>query len=284
MNLQKLQSFLKICQHNSFSSAAKELYISQQGISKLISGMEKELGIPLFIRNKKGIQLSPEGKLFQSYAEDIIARDLRFHHELELLCSQKRSCSIAVTSGFLFIAEEKINHVHPEIELIETYDYSCDEYVLNREVPFGISVLPVTHKQLASHPITRYRICVFCSENHPFAEKSELRLSDFENQQIVLFSKRFKINHVFREALVHEHIDYVTICETENMMHLYNRCSSSNMLGIGIAFPNSIYQLYHLKMIPLHEDFFWEPCFITRKDVCFTEDTRILFEKLKKLF
>ena len=52
----------KICETHSFSAAARELYVTPQGISKSIDKLEKELGVPLFARTRTGIELTAMGR------------------------------------------------------------------------------------------------------------------------------------------------------------------------------------------------------------------------------
>ncbi len=47
MEIRKLECFLKVCETGSISGASEQLYISQQGISRIISSLEKELGTVL---------------------------------------------------------------------------------------------------------------------------------------------------------------------------------------------------------------------------------------------
>ncbi|MDD5921622.1 MAG: LysR family transcriptional regulator [Eubacteriales bacterium] len=58
--MNKYQTFLKIVELGSFTDAARELNYSQSAISHMIHSLEEELGIPLFIRSKSGLQMTYE--------------------------------------------------------------------------------------------------------------------------------------------------------------------------------------------------------------------------------
>ena len=65
-NLSQYKIFYEVAKAGNISKAAKELYISQPAISKAISKLEESLGIKLFSRNSRGVQLTREGAiLFQ---------------------------------------------------------------------------------------------------------------------------------------------------------------------------------------------------------------------------
>ena len=55
MQINFLKSFLVLYQELNLSKACKRLYITQQGLSKQIQSLEKELNVVLFIRSKKGV-------------------------------------------------------------------------------------------------------------------------------------------------------------------------------------------------------------------------------------
>lgn len=59
---QKYEAFLHVAETGSFKQAAHDLGYTQAGISYLISSMEKELGIPLFVRDYGGAHLTNEGR------------------------------------------------------------------------------------------------------------------------------------------------------------------------------------------------------------------------------
>ncbi len=64
--------FCEVAKHNSFSKAAKALYMTQPAVSQIISQLEGELGIRLFTRVSKGVILTNEGKQLFEYANSAI--------------------------------------------------------------------------------------------------------------------------------------------------------------------------------------------------------------------
>ena len=76
MNLGSIQYFLKAAECSHFSKAADSLFVSQSTLSKAIASLEKEMGVPLFERQGKGVTLTPYGKTFYTFAQ-------RAMHELK---------------------------------------------------------------------------------------------------------------------------------------------------------------------------------------------------------
>lgn len=59
--------FWEVAKCQSFSKAAKQLYMTQPAISQAIMNLEKELDIRLFIRNSKGVSLTDDGQILFEY-------------------------------------------------------------------------------------------------------------------------------------------------------------------------------------------------------------------------
>ncbi len=72
MDVGLLKAFLEIQRTRHFGRAANNLYISQSAISARIRQLECELGIALFSRNRNNIELTPAGRRFHHFAEQII--------------------------------------------------------------------------------------------------------------------------------------------------------------------------------------------------------------------
>jgi DNA-binding transcriptional LysR family regulator len=68
MTLQQLQYFLEAARRSSFSAAAEALSMAQPSMSDQIRRLEAELGVPLFVRSGRGLELTEAGRLLQPHA------------------------------------------------------------------------------------------------------------------------------------------------------------------------------------------------------------------------
>ena len=69
MDYRHLKYFMEVAQQKSFSKAARSLHISQSAISRMIKSLEDEMGVTLFIRNAKTVELTAPGTIFLNYAK-----------------------------------------------------------------------------------------------------------------------------------------------------------------------------------------------------------------------
>lgn len=73
MKIENLKIFLTVARVLNIHKAADELFLSHQNLSFIIKNMEKELGMTLFTRGKKGLQLTTDGYDFLQVAEPIVS-------------------------------------------------------------------------------------------------------------------------------------------------------------------------------------------------------------------
>ena len=62
--------FYIVAEYGNISKAAKKLFVSQPAVTKSIKNLEENLGIKLFNRNSKGVQLTEEGKVLYEYVKN----------------------------------------------------------------------------------------------------------------------------------------------------------------------------------------------------------------------
>ncbi|MBT4612235.1 MAG: LysR family transcriptional regulator, partial [Gemmatimonadetes bacterium] len=75
MNLQHLRYFLAVSRSNSFTQAARQLHVTQPTVSGGVAELEKELGVRLFHRAGRKVELTLEGRTLSNYAlriEDLV--------------------------------------------------------------------------------------------------------------------------------------------------------------------------------------------------------------------
>lgn len=73
MELLQLKYFEAVARHRNYTKASEELFISQPALSSAIKRLEQDLGAPLFIRCKSGVELSEYGNIFLPSARAILA-------------------------------------------------------------------------------------------------------------------------------------------------------------------------------------------------------------------
>jgi DNA-binding transcriptional LysR family regulator len=83
MELRHLRSVVAIARHGSFTKAGEELHLAQSAVSQQLSRLESELGITLFTRSSRSVELTPEGALVLDYAQRVLSEVDGLRDELD---------------------------------------------------------------------------------------------------------------------------------------------------------------------------------------------------------
>ncbi len=159
-HLSQYRIFYEVARCGNISRAAKELYISQPAISKAIVKLEESLGTRLFLRNSRGVQLTPEGNvLFQHVAAafDSLSRgekELKRIHDFhigQLKIGVSNTLCKYVLLPYLKSFVEKYPHVNITIESQSTAHTL--EMLEARKIDIGLVAEPRAKRGLNFTPV-----------------------------------------------------------------------------------------------------------------------------------
>jgi DNA-binding transcriptional LysR family regulator len=137
MELRHLRTIAAVARHRSFTKAGEELHLAQSAISQQIRRLEGELGIEVFRRNSRSVELTAEGRVILGYAKRVLAEVDGLHSELEelsgLLRGQLRIGGVYPTGPYdLFSMLAEFRAAHPEVSIHMTEDTQDDLLVALR--------------------------------------------------------------------------------------------------------------------------------------------------------
>ncbi|WLG47344.1 LysR family transcriptional regulator [Pseudomonas sp. FP1740] len=96
MNLKFLETFVWVARLQSFSLTAEKMFSTQAAISSRIASLEEELGLRLFVRDSRGVSLTPEGVKVLDYAEQMLEVQRALKHSLDNTSQQQGLVRIGV--------------------------------------------------------------------------------------------------------------------------------------------------------------------------------------------
>ena len=193
MDLDQLHTFLEIVRLKSFSKAAQTCFRTQPAISAQVRQLEQEMNATLFDRLGTRISLTTAGKIFARYSEQIL--DLRRQaqdeiHELEraprgeLVIAANEATCIHVLP--MFFAEYKKRFTNVQLNVDRSYGAKVLEAVLENQVDFGITQLPVDERRIQVMRIHSDQIVLIVPPGHPLLEKPAVTCYDLLTYQLLL--------------------------------------------------------------------------------------------------
>ena len=120
LNFEYYKVFYYVSKYGSLTRAASVLMTSQPSVTRTIHNLENEIGCRLFIRSKKGVELTPEGRVFYEYISAACAQIFKGENQLTRMVSLENGtvCISATETALhccLFRAVEKFNHQYPNV-------------------------------------------------------------------------------------------------------------------------------------------------------------------------
>ncbi len=245
-NLLKYLAFVKTVDTGSFTKAADSLNYAQSSVSKMIADLEKEWGISLLQRNKKGVCLTSSGEEILPYARKIVSDFEEIQQKVnEINGIQSGIVRIgtfsSVAINWLPDLFAKFQEGYPGIDyemLLGDYD-EVEKWIDEGRVDCGFLRLP-TGGDLDVISLKKDEYKAVLPANHPLAKKELLDYEDLNEQPFLLLEHggKTEVSELLERNHAHPNIRFTT-WEDYAIMAMVERG-----LGIGVL-PEMI-----LKRIP----------------------------------
>lgn len=240
MELEYLKEFLVMAKRRDMAEAADELYVSHSAVSRHMRRLEEDMGVELFDRTSRTMQLNAYGEIFQKYAQELLAVEHRCKREL--LAELEKRGNVLRLAALFGIAYYKICHIfnlfqqrHPECQLfiyeadtkenfLRLYRKECDfAFVLSKTLDVGADY--------EGYVVSEDRLAAVVSKEHPLAKASGLTPQMLEGEPLILPDENSGMYDYCRDYFQGSSVSpevKVTTLHTENMINLSEK-------GMGIA-------------------------------------------------
>ncbi|MDB5515952.1 MAG: hypothetical protein JWQ17_2710 [Tardiphaga sp.] len=188
----QLQTVLALAEYGSFIAAASLLKTSQPAVTRTIKHVEDVLGIKLFDRSTRSVQITAAGKEFVAVAARI-QNDLKITlRSMRELSDQRRgqiiiSSIMSVANGKLpgLVSAYRLDHPGIELHVRDGVHGTVIEDVRSGAADFGITYLDDLPDPFLSVQVGREGFTVVLPRNHELARKKTLSLSDLKDVPLV---------------------------------------------------------------------------------------------------
>ncbi|KIL40271.1 LysR family transcriptional regulator [Gordoniibacillus kamchatkensis] len=201
MDMRHLQYFLEAARWKSFTKAAQALYITQPTISKMIKNLEEELGVALFDRIGKRIELTDAGSVLLTQAQHMVKSFEEMTSHLDELTKVKRGririgLPPMVGASFFPKVIGQFREQYPGImlQLFEDGSKKVEADVGAGELDIGVVLLPTNEEQFASFPFVKQRLMLVVHPSHRLAGSREASLLDLKDDAFLLFHENFALH------------------------------------------------------------------------------------------
>jgi DNA-binding transcriptional LysR family regulator len=206
MTLQQLTYFLAAAEHGSFSAAAQSLFMAQPSLSEQIRRLEAELGVTLFARVGRGLELTEAGRLLQPHAERTLAaaretaESVREVRELEggtVEFGTFGSAHHYLLAGLV----EDFRKRHPNVRVRAVGQNSAEvaDAVREGRLEAGLVALPVDDRGLEVRPAMREEVLYVSAD--PERLQEPMTAERLATAPLILFDARWAAEDPMRRQL-----------------------------------------------------------------------------------
>ncbi len=219
-----LRYFREVARQGSLRHAASRLFVAQSALSRHIVALEEELGAALFERHARGMTLTPAGRLFLGYADEVHARldDVRARiQEFEKL--RRGHVDIACVEGLLsgllpaFVDAYAARHDAITLSISAFGSSAVAEAVAEHRVDLGIVFGQSPRSDLLELARMMQPLCAIVGPGHPIARQASCRLADLQPYRVVLPNRSFGIRQLIDRVSAQGRFELRTMVETNTL-------------------------------------------------------------------
>lgn len=208
INFELYKIFYHCAENKSFSTAARKLFITQSAVSQSVKGLEKQLGVTLFHRKSRSIQLTSEGELLFSYvsqAFNFLKTAEEKLQEFEGLSSGEIRIGVSdsICKYFIMPYIKKFGQMYPNImvKVINRTTPQLLDVLKSGLIDIAISTLPVNEDVFNVSPFITVEDIFVASNKYKELKGNEISLQELNRYPLVLLqsdsSTRKSVDHFF---------------------------------------------------------------------------------------
>jgi len=181
-----------VADYGSFNAAAITLNISQPVLTRTVQRVEAQLGITLFDRNTRSVEITEAGKEFVALSERVLNDMQIYMQAIEQRTDQKRGqvvissvMSVACTVLPKIIARYKQSHPGVDLYIYEGVHGNVIENVRSSVADFGLTYLDDISPMFEEKPLSTEAFHVVLSKGHPLQKRKQIAWEALKNEQLI---------------------------------------------------------------------------------------------------
>jgi len=196
MNLRDLQYIIAVADSRHFGKAAKRCFVSQPTLSGQVKKLEDELGVTIFERTNRSVEITPGGETIVTHARQImeqvdVIRQLA-RAQQDPLAGPLRLGAIPTLSPYLMpLILKPLQKQYPQMHLVlsEELTDALLERLRNHEIDAALLATPVDEQDLETLPLFDEPFWIAYPRGHAFYTRDRITLQDLKHENLLLLAE-----------------------------------------------------------------------------------------------
>lgn len=272
MDTRDIRCFRLVYEERSINKAAHQIFITPQGLSRIIVKLENELQTQLFQRTANGTIPTESGHYFYTQSQELLYHLEDLKQKMQQLNHRQRTIRIGFACGSLNVLPlEQISHLtdyFPELQLQwdELENQEVTEKLLDSTLDAGFMIGTCSHTELTSTTIYTGKMNAIVYQGHPYYARDILSIQDLQEQPLISMNQKYSSYH----NLIQRCSDFgftpnIVISTMENSL-IYRFCQEKSGIGIDADIHPEEELPADLRKIELHDAIPWKISLVCRKN------------------
>jgi DNA-binding transcriptional LysR family regulator len=231
MTLTQLRSFLAIADIGNMTRAAERLHVAQPALSKTLANLEQELGVALFDRQGRRLQLNAFGKVLLERSKRVFSELEQAKQQLTDMASNNAGhVTVGVTTSQILpniFVDYLSQHTNVKFKLFQV----AGRYEIARQLRDGvfdlcITSLPITqlsgNNTVAERELFTEELFLAVRTDHPLAKRQQVALSEVAQEKFLSYPREDGFREItdnfcrqagFRANVIFESFDTAVIAD-----------------------------------------------------------------------
>jgi DNA-binding transcriptional LysR family regulator len=210
MELRHLRTIEAVARHRSLTKAGEELHLTQSAVSQQIRRLEQELGIEVFRRTSRSVELTAEGRVILGYAERVLAEVDGLHLELEeltgVLSGQLRIGGVYPTGPYdLFAMLANFRAAHPGVAIHMVEDTPDDVVAALRadelDCAFAAVDPDALGNEFAATLLWQDEIVAALPSGHPLCARGQVTFAELAAEDLIAYRENSALRRRLERAM-----------------------------------------------------------------------------------
>ncbi len=272
MDTKDLRCFCRVYEEQGINQAAKQLFISPQGLSRIIAKLEAELQATLFYRSARGLCPTAGGTYLYENCRELLNRLDDLEVEIRRIERMDRELQLGFSCGVLnvfpFHKLEQFKTENPDIQLKweELENQGVIDRIFQRTIDAGFVIGSIERDGLIAREVYQSGMDALVYKGHPLYDREQLSVGDLRDEPLIILNERFSCYHSFLSRC--KDFGFIPLFHIKTMESqlIYRFCREKRGIGIDTNIHKQDIRMDDLHRIKLYDAFSWRISIVCRED------------------
>ncbi len=263
MDIKDFHAIIECYETRSINKAAKTLYITPQGLGKLLDRVEHELQVKLFERTKQGLVPTESGTFFYEKSLGIISKAHELEAGLEVIKNKSKVFKVGYSCGLIrmlpLVKVEKFQEKLSNTKLVleEGPNDEIKDALIMGKLDVALVIGRIAGFDFVEEELASKTMCAVVPKNHPLYSRSSIKIADLKAEQVICLNKKYQSYRNLVSSCEREGFYPNIRIKTMEASMIYEFVAEGLGIGIDVDIHNKKSISSDINLIPIEDAINW---------------------------